>query len=112
MNDINLVGGKNASLGEMLQNLDKLGINIPNGFALTTDLFDRYIAYNGIETNSISVNDYTKIEQIGSSIRNKIISGKFQDNDLKSIRLTYNNLLLDDSASLSMDFMLGIDAPF
>jgi pyruvate,water dikinase len=35
INDIETVGGKNASLGEMLQNLHKLGIKIPNGFVIT-----------------------------------------------------------------------------
>ncbi len=35
INDIEIVGGKNASLGEMIQNLSSLGINIPNGFVVT-----------------------------------------------------------------------------
>ena len=44
LNDIALVGGKNASLGEMLQNLDKLGIKVPNGFALTTFAYRQFLA--------------------------------------------------------------------
>ena len=35
IHDIETVGGKNASLGEMIQNLSKLGVNIPNGFVIT-----------------------------------------------------------------------------
>jgi pyruvate,water dikinase len=37
--DLDLVGGKNASLGEMLQNLTKLGVNIPGGFVITAHVF-------------------------------------------------------------------------
>ena len=36
LTDVDLVGGKNASLGEMIGNLTELGINVPNGFAVTT----------------------------------------------------------------------------
>ena len=43
LKDINLVGGKNASLGQMYKNTNKLGINIPYGFAVTTKAFDVFI---------------------------------------------------------------------
>jgi pyruvate,water dikinase len=39
VNDVDLVGGKNASLGEMYQNLTQKGIRIPNGFAITADAY-------------------------------------------------------------------------
>ena len=48
MSEVNLVGGKNASLGEMLQNLTNLGINIPNGFVVTAIGFDNFISNNNI----------------------------------------------------------------
>ena len=43
LNDLDMVGGKNASLGEMLQNLTKLGINIPGGFIITVDAYRTFI---------------------------------------------------------------------
>jgi pyruvate,water dikinase len=39
LKDINSVGGKNASLGEMIQNIESLGIKVPNGFAITTQAY-------------------------------------------------------------------------
>ncbi len=53
MNDINQVGGKNASLGEMITNLSKSGVKVPNGFAITTDAYTLFIKEAGLE-NTIS----------------------------------------------------------
>ena len=47
--DVALVGGKNASLGEMRQNLSALGISVPDGFALTTEAYRRFVAFNGLD---------------------------------------------------------------
>src|SRR5687768_5540244 len=49
MEDLNLVGGKNASLGEMLRNLSSLGISIPFGFAVTVDAYWEFLKYNKLE---------------------------------------------------------------
>ena len=40
---LNSVGGKNASLGEMMNNLDELNINLPQGYALTTEAYNDFI---------------------------------------------------------------------
>jgi len=47
--DISLVGGKNASLGEMLQKLTPKGINIPDGFAVTSEAYKYFIKFNNLE---------------------------------------------------------------
>ena len=49
LSDLELVGGKNASLGEMIQNLGKLGINIPGGFALTVEAYWEFIRFNKLD---------------------------------------------------------------
>ena len=49
INDIELVGGKNASLGEMYTNLTKKGIQIPNGFVITTTGYAQFIKHNNLE---------------------------------------------------------------
>ena len=49
LDDLEIVGGKNASLGEMIQNLDKLGVNIPGGFAITVDAYWEFIKLNKLE---------------------------------------------------------------
>ena len=46
LDDISQVGGKNASLGELYQHMSTLGIKIPNGFAVTTAAYDRFVHFN------------------------------------------------------------------
>ena len=46
---IDTVGGKNASLGEMIQNLDGRGINVPGGFVITVDAYKKFIQHNELE---------------------------------------------------------------
>ena len=48
LNDINEVGGKNASLGEMISNFSELDIKIPYGFAVTTYAFDHFMKHNNL----------------------------------------------------------------
>ena len=49
LNDLDMVGGKNASLGEMLQHLTELGINIPGGFVITVDAYREFLHHNNLE---------------------------------------------------------------
>ena len=49
INDIPLVGGKNASLGEMLQKLTALGVTIPDGFVVTVDAYYEYVKHNDLD---------------------------------------------------------------
>jgi pyruvate,water dikinase len=46
LNELELVGGKNASLGEMLRNLDELGVKVPFGFVVTAQAYDYFMDYN------------------------------------------------------------------
>ena len=79
LNDLALVGGKNASLGEMIQNMESLGINVPFGFAVTTKAYDKFIQDNNLDEyinrklEELS-NDYTlvNLKRTGMKIRNKI----------------------------------------
>ena len=50
LQDVELVGGKNASLGEMIRNVENLNIDIPYGFAVSTTAYDLFLNYN-IATN-------------------------------------------------------------
>jgi pyruvate,water dikinase len=83
INDIELVGGKNASLGEMLQNLTKLGVNIPGGFVITVDAYQEFIQHNKLDEKIRSLVkqiDYTSVESLrraGLQIRNLIRNGRF-----------------------------------
>ena len=52
INDIDQVGGKNASLGEMIQNLAKLGVNVPGGFATTSDAYRSFLSHENLLVGS------------------------------------------------------------
>jgi pyruvate,water dikinase len=65
INDIPLVGGKNASLGEMLQNLTNLGVQVPDGFVLTVAAYVEYIKINNLDVEIkriVNAIDYEYIE--------------------------------------------------
>src|SRR6266404_5368194 len=83
INDIELVGGKNASLGEMLQHLTMLGVNIPNGFVITVNAYKQFIEFNKLDeviTERLKEIDYNNIESLrraGLQIRSVIRNSKF-----------------------------------
>ena len=99
LKDINLVGGKNASLGEMYRNMNKLSIKIPYGFAVTTKAFDVFMEFNDleekIEKNMKKLDEnynLTNLKQIGMNIRQDILSGFFPFNLEKQIKKAYKKL--------------------
>jgi len=98
INDVELVGGKNASLGEMIQNLSSLGIAIPDGFIVTVKAYHEFIAYNKLDQiipQIISAMDGDNIESLshtGDEIRTLIEKGSFPDNLSKEINQAYQNL--------------------
>jgi pyruvate,water dikinase len=83
LEDLNLVGGKNASLGEMIRNLDALGISIPLGFAITVDAYWEFLKYNKLDerirkaTEGIDMNNLISLRKGGTQIRQMIRNGKF-----------------------------------
>lgn len=65
--DIEIVGGKNASLGEMIQNVTSLGIDIPDGFVITVDAYRKFMTFNGFERKIVEIIkgiDFDKIESL------------------------------------------------
>ena len=72
------VGGKNASLGEMIQHLTPLGVRVPDGFAVTAAAFRRQLAQDGLEDevyaalDGLDVEDVTALARIGHRIRQRI----------------------------------------
>jgi pyruvate,water dikinase len=83
IDDILRVGGKNASLGEMIRHLSKLGIRIPSGFIITVDAYQGFIFENQLDDKIISLIseiDYNNMESLrraGLQIRNLIRNAKF-----------------------------------
>ncbi|MGB4843817.1 MAG: phosphoenolpyruvate synthase [Ferruginibacter sp.] len=83
MNDIEQVGGKNASLGEMLQNLTQIGIQIPGGFVVTVAAYREFIKYNKLDDeikqiiNDIKLDDIESLRRGGLQARQLLKNAKF-----------------------------------
>lgn len=94
------VGGKNASLGEMLKHLSPLGINIPKGFATTAYAYYKFLEYNGLEDpikkyiGKIKRNDLS-VEEGARAIRKLIANGIFPISIAQSIRDAYSRLCVE-----------------
>lgn len=80
MSDVPQVGGKNASLGEMISQLDKLGVRVPGGFATTAQAYRDFLALDGLDQriqaalDDLDVADVTKLASTGAQIRAWIVA--------------------------------------
>ncbi len=80
MNDVALVGGKNASLGEMLRELGKRGIRVPSGFIVTAEAYRLFLREAGLEQcikdelRKLRKGDVKHFEKVGAAIRKKIVA--------------------------------------
>lgn len=96
--DISKVGGKNASLGEMYNQLNPIGIGIPNGFALTADAYCLFCKHNGIEQQlhdlllSLDTDHYSNLFSIGETARKLILAGSFPTDILDEVCKAYQTL--------------------
>ncbi|MBL7699903.1 MAG: phosphoenolpyruvate synthase [Chitinophagaceae bacterium] len=98
IDDIEMVGGKNASLGEMIQNLSGLGVNIPAGFVITVNAYREFLAYNNLESSiikiihSISYDSIESLRRAGNDVRLLIRNGRFPKEMSKMIIKAYEEL--------------------
>ena len=95
--DVDLVGGKNASLGEMIQSLKQEGVQVPDGFATTADAYWEFIEENNIKDKIQSLldqldEDEQSLAEVGQSIRRLFLEGNFPEAVEKSIRKAYGEL--------------------
>jgi len=96
--DLLLVGGKNASLGEMVKELSPKGINIPDGFALTTKAYWHYLKYNQIDQKlkeifrKFKLRDLKSLDEAGRCAREMILSSEFPEDLKKEITEAYKEL--------------------
>ncbi|MDJ0843350.1 phosphoenolpyruvate synthase [Crocosphaera sp.] len=81
--DVGLVGGKNSSLGEMIQQLQPKGVNVPTGFATTAYAYRHFIESAGLESRlrdlfaDLDVNDVTNLQERGQLARSLILNTPF-----------------------------------
>ena len=78
IHDVEIVGGKNASLGEMIGNLTSLGVDVPDGFATTADAYREFLSYEGLDARinealaNLNVDDIQALTTTGRQIRDWI----------------------------------------
>lgn len=98
MGDVGVVGGKNASLGEMISNLSNAGVQVPGGFATTANAFNLFLEQSGLEQrihtllDSLDVEDIPALGKAGETIRNWIIETPFLPELEDAIRSAFKTL--------------------
>ncbi|WP_457625351.1 phosphoenolpyruvate synthase [Persephonella sp.] len=98
MKDVPLVGGKNASLGEMINALSSKGVNVPDGFATTSEAYWYFLDYNNLREKikealkDLNINDVENLHRHGVKVRNLIRSGEFPP-DLREKIIEYYHRL-------------------
>lgn len=96
--DVDLVGGKNASLGEMYSNLTKKGVNIPNGFVVTAEGYRYFLRCNGFDKKlekifkKLDPKKLKSVQSVGKQARTLILSGKIPDDLKEEISKAYKKL--------------------
>ncbi|HBP30289.1 phosphoenolpyruvate synthase [Advenella sp. FME57] len=108
MSDVDSVGGKNASLGEMISQLANAGVRVPGGFATTADAFRDFLKTSGLDKRiadrltSLNPEDVRELAQAGAEIRGWITEAPFSDEFEKQIRQSYAQLDADGKGSFAV----------
>ncbi|OOY35341.1 phosphoenolpyruvate synthase [Solemya velum gill symbiont] len=95
MDDVDRVGGKNASLGEMIQNLSDLDVKVPGGFATTADAYRAFIAHDGLGDRinqrlaELDIEDVAALQVAGAEIREWIAGIPFPQEMEEAIDAAY-----------------------
>lgn len=98
MNDVDRVGGKNASLGEMISNLANVGVQVPGGFATTSFAFNEFLEQSGLNDkiyqllDTLDVDDLNALGECGTAIRQWIIDTPFLPQMQTDIEQAYAKL--------------------
>lgn len=108
MQDVDTVGGKNSSLGEMISQLSSAGVRVPGGFATTAQAFRDFLKSSGLDTKiaeklkTLNPEDVRELAAAGQEIRNWIIEAPFSDEFEKAIRDEFAKLDTDGKGSFAV----------
>ena len=100
LSDVHRVGGKNASLGELFQNLAQLDIKVPDGFAITVDGFDAFMMTGSIRAqltsllDSIDYQTFSNLQQVSEEAKRLIIELSMPNDVIEEIFSAYSELTL------------------
>ncbi|KAB7743829.1 phosphoenolpyruvate synthase [Nostocoides sp. F2B08] len=99
LHDVDSVGGKNASLGEMVQHLSAAGVAVPDGFATTADAYRRFLGETGLADrinallDDLDVDDVRRLAEVGAEIRDAVEAQAFPADLEADIRAAYDDLV-------------------
>ena len=108
LKDIAKVGGKNASLGEMIAKLSASGVCVPGGFATTAEAYRDFLSVNGLDSrieaalSMLDVSDVTALAKTGADIRGWIAAAPLPDRLEQEIRAHYSELAEDGAGSFAV----------
>lgn len=98
MQDVETVGGKNASLGEMIANLSNLGVDVPGGFATTSAAYREFLATDGLDArinallSDLDVDNIAALTAAGKTIRDWIIDTDLPDKLMVDVRTAWDEM--------------------
>ncbi|BDG25881.1 phosphoenolpyruvate synthase [Thermus thermophilus] len=98
LEDVPLVGGKNASLGEMIRELSPLGVRVPEGFATTSEAYWHFLEHNGLkeaiarELGGLDPEDPKALQRVSRRLRNLILKGEYPQDLREEILEAYRRL--------------------
>lgn len=101
MTDVESVGGKNASLGEMISQLTEKGVRVPGGFATTADAFRRFLAHEGLSERistalaALDVEDVNALVRVGKEIRQWVLDTPFPPELDADIQTAWEKMVAD-----------------
>jgi len=96
--DVELVGGKNASLGEMYSELTSKGVQVPNGFAVSAHAYWQFLEYAGLQVkmkkalHDLDVHNVRELTRVGKKVREMILKAKFPPAVEKEINAAYRKI--------------------
>jgi len=97
--DVGMVGGKNASLGEMIRTLGAKGVPVPSGFTVTADGYYYFLASTGLDKfiaetlKGLNTKNLKELERVGKLIREKIVATEFPDDLNTDIESAYKEFI-------------------
>jgi pyruvate,water dikinase len=106
--DIEIVGGKNASLGEMISHLSELGVSVPGGFATTSEAFNKFLIDTGLidkinsELDDLDVNDVNKLSETGKKIRGWIIDQELPSDLEQEVRAAFSEMSAGEDIAVAV----------
>ncbi|UJP06426.1 MAG: phosphoenolpyruvate synthase [Nitrosomonas sp.] len=107
MNDVGEVGGKNASLGEMIAHLSQAGVSVPMGFATTTAAYRGFLSENGLTDrihrclHDLDINNIQALAVAGKTIRTWMLHAELPKTLLQEVSQAYRKLAADDGGRVS-----------